>query len=209
MKTKIVSLLLVLSLVCGFALPSYAKTSMNEKVKTNASGINVISQSEDEASYTLEYGGKQYFIDQKTLDKGTSKEAIKVDQYLLTDGHKALVDSATVSLSKESSKMSIQAKCRGKQGASVEYPLVKMHLNSCTIKKFLNIVEDADGIAGAIAGITALIKKVPGISVYAGAIAGAMFAGKYVINKISDKGKYGISYNWVPGTLVIFPWRNG
>lgn len=94
MKTKIVSLLLVLSLVCGFALPSYAKTSMNEKVKTNASGINVISQSEDEASYTLEYGGKQYFIDQKTLDKGTSKEAIKVDQYLLTDGHKTLVDSA-------------------------------------------------------------------------------------------------------------------
>jgi len=60
LKTKIVSLLLVLSLVCGFALPSYAKTSMNEKVKTNASGINVISQSEDEASYTLEYGGKQY-----------------------------------------------------------------------------------------------------------------------------------------------------
>ncbi|MFB6497287.1 hypothetical protein [Bacillus haynesii] len=209
METKIVSLLLVLSLVCGFALPSYAKTSMNEKVKTNASGINVISQSEDEASYTLEYGGKQYFIDQKTLDKGTSKEAIKVDQYLLTDGHKTLVDSATVSLSKESSKVSIQAKCRGKQGASVELPFVKVHLNSCKIKKFLNIVEDADGIAGAIAGITALVKKVPGISVYAGAIAGAMFAGKYVIKKISDNGKYGISYNWVPGTNFIFPWRNG
>ena len=45
----------------------------------------------------------------------------------------------------------------------------------------------------------------PGISVYAGAIAGAMFAGKYVIKKISDNGKYGISYNWVPGTIFIFP----
>ncbi|WGD59847.1 hypothetical protein P5660_15400 [Bacillus velezensis] len=78
MKTKIVSLLLVLSLVCGFALPSYAKTSMNEKVKNNFSGMNVISQSEGEASYTIEYGGKQYFIDQKTLDKGTLKSRLKL-----------------------------------------------------------------------------------------------------------------------------------
>ena len=28
---------------------------MNEKVKTNVSGMNVISQSEGEASYTIEY----------------------------------------------------------------------------------------------------------------------------------------------------------
>lgn len=159
MKTKIVSLLLVLSLVCGFALPSYAKTSMNEKVKTNVSGMNIISQSEGEASYTIEYGGKQYFIDQKTLDKGTSKESIKVDQYLLTDGHRTLVDSATVNISDESSEMSTLAKCRGKQGVSVAIPIVKVSMNSCVIKKFLDIVEDADGMAGAIAGIAALIKK--------------------------------------------------
>ncbi|WP_432681558.1 hypothetical protein [Bacillus velezensis] len=209
MKTKIVSLLLVLSLVCGFALPSYAKKSMNEKVKTNVSGMNVISQSEGEASYTIEYGGKQYFIDQKTLDKGTSKESIKVDQYLLTDGHRTLVDSATVNISDESSEMSTLAKCRGKQGVSVAIPIVKVSMNSCVIKKFLDIVEDADGIAGAIAGIAALIKKIPGISVYAGAIAGAMFAGKYAIKKVSDNGKYGISYNWIIGTPVVVPWRNG
>nr|MDH3077027.1 hypothetical protein [Bacillus velezensis]MDH3099523.1 hypothetical protein [Bacillus velezensis]WGE01506.1 hypothetical protein P5644_09635 [Bacillus velezensis] len=49
----------------------------------------------------------------------------------------------------------------------------------------------------------------PGISVYAGAIAGAMFAGKYAIKKVSDNGKYGISYNWIIGTPVVVPWRNG
>ncbi|MFK3686688.1 hypothetical protein ACI0FP_08360, partial [Bacillus velezensis] len=96
-----------------------------------------------------------------------------------------------------------------KQGVSVAIPIVKVSMNSCVIKKFLDIVEDADGIAGAIAGITALIKKIPGISVYAGAIAGAMFAGKYAIKKVSDNGKYGISYNWIIGTPVVVPWRNG
>ncbi len=38
-------------------------------------------------------------------------------------------------------------------------------------------------MAGAIAGIADIDKKIPGISVYAGAIAGAMFAGKYAIKK--------------------------
>ncbi|AHZ15717.1 hypothetical protein ACSE5K_08610 [Bacillus velezensis] len=133
---------------------------MNEKVKTNVSGMNVISQSEGEASYTIEYGGIQYFIDQKTLDKGTSKESIKVDQYLLTDGHRTLVDSATVNISDESSEMSSTlVKCRGKQGVSVAIPIVKVSMNSCVFKKFLDIVEDADDMAGAIAGIAALIKK--------------------------------------------------
>ncbi len=32
-------------------------------------------------------------------------------------------------------------------------------MNSCVIKKFLDIVEDADGMAGAIAGIASIDKN--------------------------------------------------
>ncbi|WP_367387424.1 hypothetical protein ABZM97_09625 [Bacillus vallismortis] len=207
MKRKIVSIILVLSLVCGFALPSFAKTSTNNENVTPVNGMKIINQSEDASTYTMELDGKQYLIDQKTLDKGSSKEAIKVDQYLLTKGSKKLVDTATVRVSEVTSDASVMA-CRGKQSVKVKVPIVQVNMNSCKIKSFLNIIEDADGAAGAIAGIAALLRTLPGISLYAGALAGALWASKWAIKKVSDNGKYGISYHWLIGTTVIVPWRN-
>lgn len=122
-------------------------------------------KSKDEARVTVvnKYPTHQIITELHRLAAGNvSEQAVAMpldDQYLLTDGHRTLVDSATVNISDESSEMSTLAKCRGKQGVSVAIPIVKVSMNSCVIKKFLDIVEDADGIAGAIAGIAALIKK--------------------------------------------------
>ncbi|CAH0344146.1 hypothetical protein BCI9360_00377 [Bacillus sp. CECT 9360] len=83
-------------------------------------------------------------------------------------------------------------------------------MNLCKVKQLLNVTDDASGLAGAIAGISAVIKSAAPSSPYIGAIAGLLWLSRYAIKKISANGTYGVKYEiWgvSPTAFVMYPWR--
>lgn len=108
--------------------------------------------------------------------------------------------------------MMMAASCRGKNGYKRQNVAYRSYsIDSCKVKKLLDITDDASGIGGAIAGISAVIRQVAPYSPWIGAMAGLIWLERYAIKKISADGKYGISFKILGaspnGLIIIIPWR--
>ncbi|MFC1285453.1 hypothetical protein ABE057_16530 [Bacillus paralicheniformis] len=184
---RFLSFFLVFSMAVGFTLPGFA--SAKSQSDSQKSPIEVLKQTENSSTFILkDNDGKEYLFEQTTKNPGKSTEKIVVKQFLLENSKKTLVKTSSADVQK--AKANIMKKCHGISGRKGNI----LFLNSCVVKKVLDIVDDASSASGAIAGITALLRTIPQVSVIAGAVAGVLWVEKFLIDKVSAGGKYGIYF---------------
>ncbi|MGE7650885.1 hypothetical protein ACQKM1_24570 [Peribacillus frigoritolerans] len=166
----ILSCVLLLSLLLPQASVSAAENDQDFS-------FELLSVDENETVFTNVEDGLTYKYVQSTLNTNTKDETIKVDKYLISENSKPeLVESSSVLTQSEGVMSLAKASCVGKQSVTVSASSIKAFLNSCNTKKIVNIIDETSGVTGAIAGITAAIKKMGSFGMYAGAVAGLLFA---------------------------------
>jgi hypothetical protein len=106
------------------------------------------------------------------------------------------------------SKSTYAASCVGKQTVHLSSTHITAYLNSCTTKEIINARDESAGWVSGIGGVISIIKGTGQFGPYAAATGGILWMEIGLIKRISDNGKYGISFTTTLRPSIIIPWRN-
>lgn len=101
-----------------------------------------------------------------------------------------MIISTAVPALNQTAAAAARTKCNGETTLSISpskfylYLIVKLQTNSCDTEKVVEVLDDASGGAGAVAGIMAAVPALQTVGApVAGAVAGVLWLNKFAIKK--------------------------